>query len=76
MLIDYISPEKLPNILVWLDWNHRAFRPSFILSITLFATHYWGTVDNHSLGGFSLALLAGYCAWVAYCAVRYGYAVG
>jgi hypothetical protein len=76
MLIDYISAEKLPWILVWLDFNHWSFWPSLFTSTFAFAIHHWVTVDHHSLTGVSLGLFVGYCAWVVYCAVRYGYAVG
>lgn len=76
MLIDYISPDKLPWIIVWLDWNVYAFWPSMVASTVFFITHYWVTMQHHSFSGVSLAVFVGLCAWVALCAIRYGYAVG
>ena len=33
MLIDYISPEKLPHWIVWLDWCFYAYKSSFFIFI-------------------------------------------
>lgn len=81
MLIDYIPAEKLPWILVWIDWNFYAYLPSFIvielLAITHFSIHTGlitiGIINDDSL---SLVLFIGFCGWCVYCAIRYGYAVG
>ena len=76
MLIDYISVEKLPWILVWLDWNLYAHQTSLIWSIIIFMPLYWIDTLNHAIFGLLLSIFVGFCAWVAYCAIRYGYAVG
>jgi len=76
MLIDLIPTEKLPWIIVWIDWNIYAFWPSMVASVIFFTTHYWIKMPYHSFEGISLAVFVGFCAWIASCAVRYGYAVG
>lgn len=76
MLIDLIPPQKLPWILVWLDWNLFAYWPSLIASLVVFIGHYWITMQQHSVAGISLAAFVGVCSWTVFCAIRYGYAVG
>lgn len=76
MLIDYIQTEKLPWIVVWLDWHFYAHWRALILCVALFIGHYWLRIECHSFSGVCLALFVGCCAWVTFCAVRYGHAVG
>ena len=76
MLIDYISVEKLPWVVVWLDWMFYAYRLSFIGSLLLATAHYWYTVSHHTVSDLPLILLVGFCIWVVWCGIRYGYAVG
>lgn len=77
--------EKLPWIVVWLDWNFYAYRTSLFVCIVIsvwvkyvgimkFPSTTWSTF--FSFDGVLLLLFVGFCMWVSYCAVRYGYAVG
>lgn len=76
MLIDYISPDRLPWVVVWLDWNFHAYGLSFLFCSALGVLHWWHSIPYHSFSGLGLALFVGACFWVVYCAARYGYAVG
>lgn len=76
MLIDYIPADRLPWIVVWLDWMFYAYRPSFVFFLLSEVVYWWATVKHHSFDGFGLALFVGFCMWVVYCAIRYGYSVG
>lgn len=76
MLVDFIPVQKLPWIVVWIDWNFYAFWPSLFVFLVFFLCHYWGWGTNHSFSGLGLSLFIGFCAWNVYCAIRYGYAVG
>jgi hypothetical protein len=73
MLIDYISPEKLPQLIVWLDDKFYFYRESLIMFMLVSFTLYFleGEMDD-----WTLPLFVGFCMWVSYCAVRYGRAVG
>lgn len=35
MLIDYISPERLPNWLVWLDWIFYAYKVELLIAVCI-----------------------------------------
>jgi len=80
MIVDYIPPEKLPHIVVWLDWNFYAYWPSIMVSIAIMTSHYLVRCGAHgytvSAGGYAVAVLCGVCLWCVYCAVFHGYAVG
>ena len=45
MLIDYIQTEKLPWIVVWLDWHFYAHWRALILCVALFIGHYWLRIE-------------------------------
>lgn len=78
MLVDYISPAKLPWILVWLDWQFYASRDSFYWFLLVFVIHfyYFSRPRYYNFFEFTLPLFVGICAWVVYCAIKYGYTVG
>lgn len=76
MLVDYIPADRLPWIVVWLDWNFYAYWPSLALCQLAGVAYWWRDVPFHSFSGLGLALFVGFCLWVVYCAVRYGYAAG
>lgn len=76
MLIDYISSQYLPWVIVWLDWNFYAYRVSFFLCLAVACFHHAFLIKEQTLPGLSLALFVGFCLWVVWCAIRHGYAVG
>ncbi|MCY4043470.1 MAG: hypothetical protein OXE99_00160 [Cellvibrionales bacterium] len=76
MLVDLIPANKLPYIVVWIDWCFYAYWPSFVFILIFCLRHYWVNISYHSTGGIALAILVGACSWVSYCAMRYGYSVG
>ncbi len=80
MIIDYIPQEKLPYLIVWLDWNFYAYRTSFLVCLILMSLHYTYkiTVYNGSLsiGGYVTACFVGFCLWCFYIASNQGYGVG
>ncbi len=72
MLIDFISVEKLPNWLVWLDWNIYAYYPSFVVCIILGLLHYYISCGTLGFNG----VIVGVTMWVCYIAFSFGYGVG
>jgi hypothetical protein len=78
MLIDYVGIEKLPHIIVWLDWNLYAYWPSLLVSLVVFSGWlvYAGHPSLLNWSGLSAALFSAMCAWVVWCAIRYGYGIG
>lgn len=76
MLIDYIPADRLPWFVVWLDWVFYAYWPSLAVCQLAAVLDWWRTVHHHSFEGLGLAAFIGFCAWVVYCAARYGYSVG
>ncbi len=75
MLIDYIDQEKLPWIIIWLDWNFANFNTS--LSVLIGITAAVVSTRHHlDFDMMSLSVFVAICAWVTYCAARYGFAVG
>lgn len=78
MLVDYISPEKLPAIIVWLDWHIYAHWGSLLVCL-FFSTWFYltGTPSIHwSLGVYSISLFVGASVWVVFCAYTNGLGVG
>ena len=76
MIIDFIDINKLPWVVVWMDWNFYAYKPSLLASIVFWTSHWHWTTFNHTPSGFVLSLFIGFCFWNVYCAASYGYAVG
>lgn len=76
MLIDFIDLDKLPWIIVWVDWCFYTYSTSLTVSISIFITHYWVSMQQHSFSGISLAVFIGLCAWIVVCFFRQGWAVG
>lgn len=76
MMIDFIPPSKLPALVVWLDWNFYAYRPSLIVFLALALMHCHYTNSIHWPGLYWHGVFIGFCWWCVYCATRYGYAVG
>lgn len=77
MIIDYISPEKLPDLIVWLDWNFHAYRVSLGICILIILGHYeYSTIYPMTLGDFTTILFVGFCLWSVYIVVFKGYGVG
>ena len=74
-MFDFITAD-FPWIVVWLDWILYRFGGTLILFLSGFVIHYWYTLEHHSLDGLGLAMFVGTCAWVTYCALIQGYAVG
>lgn len=76
MLVNFISPEKLPWIIVWVDWNLYAYKLSLVVFVALFIGRYWSCHTHHSYSGVGLSMFIGFCAWCVWCSVKHGYAVG
>lgn len=76
MIVDYISAEKLPQIILWIDWNIYAHWHTLILTIVIFLIHYFVTVSFFSIHGLLGVLFIGFCFWIGVCALMYGYAIG
>ena len=76
MLIDFIPVEKIPWILVWMDWNFYAYKQSLLILSVFFTCHYWQQTNYHSFSGVGLSIFIGFCSWNVWCAIKYGYAVG
>lgn len=76
MLIDFIPVQKLPWVIVWIDWNVYAYWPSLVFSLVVFVGSYLFSGAGQCFSDFSLPFFIGFCAWCVMCAVRYGYSVG
>lgn len=77
MLVDFIPQDKLPWIVVWLDWNVFNRYWSMLAFIVLAMSHYWYLMPRHTWGELlTLPVFVGICAWVVYCSFMQGYAVG
>lgn len=76
MIVDYIQPDKLPHLIVWLDWNFYAHRMAFFISIIVLNSHYVGASSSISYGGATVASFVGICVWCVYCYIIQGYGVG
>ena len=80
MLVDYISPDKLPHVIVWIDWNLYAWWRSLIVCIVIMNIHYaydcikW--TGEWNMGGAGVATFVGCCLWYVYIAASEGYGVG
>ena len=49
MLIDHIDIEKLPGIIVWLDWCVYAYWPSLMVAIFAAMVHYWFSIRQQEI---------------------------
>ena len=77
MIIDHIDIDKLPHVIVWLDWNFYAYFKSFTVCILLSYVHFFlKTFPNITTGPQVTSLFVGFCLWVVYAAIFKGYAVG
>ena len=81
MIIDYISPLKLPHLIVWIDWCFYAYKPSLLVCIILMNIHYIYEYSRYPMGQFTisgafLATFIGFCLWCFYLAIKQGYGVG
>jgi hypothetical protein len=81
MIIDYISPEKLPHVVLWLDWNFYAHKTSLLICIVLMNIHhiYQYTKDptwQFTIEGVFTASFVGFCLWCFYLAINQGYGIG
>lgn len=77
MIIDYISPEKLPYLICWLDWNFYAHKISLLVCVIIMNLHYIFKYPSiQSVGGFVTASFIGFCLWVVYIVITKGYGVG
>ena len=76
MLIDFIPIEKLPYVIVWIDWCIFAYWKSLLIAFLASILVYWVNTNHHSFEGIILALFVGFCSWVPLCVIRNGYAVG
>ena len=78
MLVDYISPERLPAFVVWIDWHIYANWESGIVSVLFLLAHYFcsTSIPHLSMGGCSIAVFCGICFWFFYLVIVEGYGVG
>ena len=76
MLVDYISPEKLPEVISWLDWNFYAYKPSLLVCVMISYLYYYLEMPYTTIGGVITASFVGCCLWVVYLALTKGFAVG
>ncbi len=73
---------KLPWILEWLNWNLYAYNHSLIFCVIMSVVYYSYWLDLYAKTLFwdwvciFLSLFVGFCAWVVYCAIKYGFATG
>ena len=73
---------KLPWILEWLNWHLYAYWLSLVFCIVIGILYYFYWLDlwhisyAWSFSGIGLSIFVGCCAWVVYCAIKYGFAVG
>ena len=73
-------------VLEWLNWHLYAYWPDLLVCLWVAYARYCVGRVLYSSDGLayyainptqaSLVLFVGFCLWVAYCAIRYGYAVG
>ena len=75
MLPDFLI-DKMPWIIVWIDNAFIFYKHSLIFFIVFFIYEWSSQTTHYSLSGLSLPIFIGIAAWLVYCAVRYGYAVG
>lgn len=81
MLVDYISPEKLPHLVCWLDWIFYAYKKSLFVIIGLFVAHYFFTIHismfyRVAFSGLSVSVFAGICLWVCFIYFKHGFGLG
>ena len=77
MIVDYIDPRDLPNIIVWMDWQLYAYGLNYLfgLGLCIFVYYYlgWYKKNGHSIGRLILIFTA---FFFIECYVRNGGAVG
>jgi len=76
MLIDFIDIEKLPDIIVWLDWQFYAAKYTLLFSIFFWIGHGYFITPFYAFQDVSLSILVGFCFWVLIRIITNGYAVG
>ena len=76
MLVDYISPEKLPYLVCWLDWNFYTHKISLLICIIILNLYYYLEMPYTTIGGVIQTSFVGFCLWVVYLALTEGFAVG
>lgn len=76
MLIDYISPEKLPDVISWLDWYFYTNKLSLLVCIVILNLYYYIEMPCTTMGGIIHATFIGFCLWVVYIALTKGFTVG
>lgn len=76
MLIDYISPEKLPEVISWLDWYFYTHKLSLLVCIIILNLYYYIDMPCTTIGGVITASFVGFCLWVVHIAITKGFAVG
>lgn len=76
MLINYISPEKLPEVITWLDWYFYSCKFSLLICVIVANLYYYLKMPYTTIGGVITASFVGCCLWVVYLALTKGFAVG
>ena len=75
MIINYIDPQKLPDIIVWMDWQLYAHSNIFIINFILL-TIIWLFAKKVALPSYPLHIIFGICAYFVAMFVIYGPGVG
>jgi hypothetical protein len=76
MLIDFIPIERLPHIIVWLDWVFYVYWPTLLTSFLVLSLYYWLTPMRHSVIELAIGHFSGFCGWLGVCFFLQGYGVG
>jgi hypothetical protein len=63
-------------IIIWLYDKLYFYWIDLFIIIMINIIIYFGEQQQYSFSGLSLYIFVAFCAWVTYCAIRYGYAVG
>ena len=75
MIINYIDPQKLPDIIVWMDWQLYAHSNIFIIIWIPTETPTF-IAKKVALPSYPLHIIFGICAYFVAMFVIYGPGVG
>jgi len=76
MLVDYISTEKLPDVITWLDWYFYSCKLSLLICVAIANLYYYLEIPCTTMGGVINASFVGFCLWTVYIALVKGFTVG
>ena len=84
MIVDYIGIDKLPALVVWLDWIFYAHKFELLLCVVLVNVYQaYFSVDclyrhhaYYTFGEFQIATFCGVCLWIVYIFIVEGHGIG